>query len=40
MIAFAHFVAAGLELRLHQRDDVGAGAEHRRHDRAGSAAAR
>ena len=26
-------VAAGLELRLHQRDDVGARSQHGRHDR-------
>ena len=30
--ALAHLVAAGLELRLDQRDDVGAGPKHRRDD--------
>ena len=31
--AFADLGAARLELRFHERDDVGAGAEQRRHDR-------
>ena len=31
--AGAHLVAPGLELRLHERDDVGARPEHRRHHR-------
>ena len=31
--ALAHFGAPGLELRLHQRDDVGAGPQQRRDDR-------
>ena len=31
--AFAHFRATGLELRLHQRHDVGAALEQGRNDR-------
>ena len=36
----ADLLAAGLELRLDQRDDIGAGPQERRHDRGECTAAR